>query len=356
MRRILFSLGLAACATLGASYEGEQNLPSAGVGPFRPLEKSELLDDPPLVVQGAQAQFRDPTVLPLGAQGEARAALYTVATVSGKPAIVRTRSDDGRSFFGTAKDAGHAPRVVLTADQAWEKDDIAGPCALQVGAEVRLYYAGAGGIGLARSIDGLIFAKETGAIFAAGGGGAWETTPPHAPSIVLDPDGRFRMMYAAGRSIGEAVSDDGVRWTRVDADPTTPGIDPVLSLGPIGSFDTDEVTDPLLLPRETPGGRLAVRVLYTGYALPGDGSAVRTSAIGVAARYGNAGPLVRGVGAVYSVEKHEAHPALLTTNQGTFLYVDQDVRLTNGTVYRAIAGALSTARLLPSPAPFPDGP
>ena len=350
-------VGAAACATLGAANEGEENVPAAGIGPFRPLEKSELLEDAPLVVEGQDAQYRDPSVLPLGDPGDTRAALYLVATLlPGKSAIVRTRADDARSFYGTAKDQGHAPKIVLAPDQPWEGQEIGGPCALRVGSEVWLYYAGSGGIGRARSSDGLAFTKDAGPVFAADTSAPWETNAPHAPSVVVEPDGSFRMMYAAGRSIGEASSQDGVHWTRRDADRSTPAIDPVLSPGPIGSFDTDEVTDPVLLPRTTPGGRLAVRVIYTGYAFGEDAASGRSSTIGVAARYGDTGTLVRGVGPVYSAQKHEAHPDLFETNAGTFLYVDQDVLLVTGAAYRSIAGSLSTARLLPAPTAFADGP
>jgi hypothetical protein len=355
--KLLFPFGVAACATLGASNDGEENLPSAGVGPFRPLEKTELLDEPPLVVAGQDAQFRDPGVLALGEPGDLRAALYVVATlVPGRAAIVRTRAEDGRSFYGTAKDRGHAPQPVLAPDQPWEGDELSGPSALEAGGEVWLYYAAAGGIGRARSSDGLKFAKDPAPVLVADATVTWETSAPHAPSVVALPDGTFRMMYAAGRSIGEASSPDGVHWRRLDAEPSTPGIDPVLSPGPIGSFDSDEVTDPVLLPRTTAGGRLAVRVIYAGYAYPEDAAAGRSSTIGVAARYGDSGPLVRGVGPVYSAQKHEAHPAILDTREGTFLYVDQDVLLVTGAAYRSIAAALSTARLLPTPAAFADGP
>ena len=42
----------AACATLGTEGAGEPNLPTSDVGPFRKLEKSEVLGVAPYVLDG----------------------------------------------------------------------------------------------------------------------------------------------------------------------------------------------------------------------------------------------------------------------------------------------------------------
>src|SRR5258708_28263137 len=114
-----------------------------------------------------------------------------------------------------------AAGVVRRAEQHWEGSDVDGPSALRVGGEVWLYYGGAGGIGLARSIDGLLFTKTPGPVLAPDPGNAWETSPPRAPSVAVLPDGSWTMFYAAGNAIGEAHSSDGLSWTRVDGDPSS---------------------------------------------------------------------------------------------------------------------------------------
>jgi hypothetical protein len=367
--------GAAACGTLASPPGSGGNLPSSGVGPFRPLARAEMppFAPSPFVLDGSDARYREPSVVSAVAGGGGDVAsgiavlLFAVARVSGHDVIVRTRADDARSFYGTAADnetgahAAHSPAVVLAADRAWEGVDLAGPSALRVGSRIWLYYAGAGGIGLATSDDGLAFAKTGPPVLGPDARVAWETTPPHAPSVAPMPDGSWRMFYGAGRSIGEAASADGVAWTRVDADPRTAAMDPVLSPG--ASFDAGQVDDPVVLPRLTPAGRLQVRVLYTGYDAPPGGagggsvSPARTSAVGFAARFGEAGPLERQPLPVYLVGAHEAAPALFEFAGGTILYVQQDETADPSNPYPAIAAAVAPeSSTLGAAGPFPATP
>jgi len=177
------------------------------------------------------------------------------------------------------------------------------------------------------------------------------------------------MLYAAGASIGEATSPDGFTWTRVDGDPSTPLMDPVLgpqaydaaSLAPDASppFDSGQVGDPCLVQRMTAAGRVQVLVLYTGSeGSLVDAAAAATpspSAIGLAGRYGESGPLVRSGSPVYSVNKHERAPTLFDWSVGTMLYVTQDSAITPP--YPAVAAGIAPATLtLPLPGGFPSGP
>jgi hypothetical protein len=329
------------------------------VGPFRKLGPGEVLGVAPFVLDDTQSRFREPAALAVSPADPSSASvfLYAVARAvtgdGGVPhdVIMRTRADDARSFYGTSTDLGHHPQVVLVADQAWEGGDLSGPSALHAGDQVFLYYAAAGGIGLARSGDGLTFAKESAPVLSIAPEVAWETTMPSAPSVALLPDGSLHMLYAAGSSIGEATSVDGVTWTRVDGDPTTPALDPVLapsapaapgSLAPGEKppFDTAQVTDPCIAPRTTPGGLLQVRVLYTGY-LDARGTPGRNGTIGFAARYGLAGALVKQDSPVYSVTKHEAAPAHFEWAGGSMLYVQQDETVDSTTIVPAIAAAFA---------------
>jgi hypothetical protein len=363
---VLFSLA-AACATLGTeSVEGE-NLPTSDVGPFRELGTKEVPGAAPYVMDGeGVAPYEEPAVLAIDPENPAsmEVALYVDTTVAARLAIARTHANDGVSFYGTATDEGTAPQVVLEASEPWEGGSVHSPSALRVGARVYLYYAGAGGIGLAVSADGVAFEKNADPVLAPDPAVLWETTAPTEPSVALFPDGSWHMLYAAGVSIGEATSSDGSTWTRADADLTTPEIDPALAPSPPASaaavdaglapFDTGQVADPCLLPRLDPAGKTQVRVLYTGYAsLPASGA--RSSSIGFAARYGASGPLVRSESPVYAVGKHEGGPALLEWMGGSLLYVHQDSA--TKPPYSAIAAAVAPVSLvLPPPGGYPSGP
>lgn len=358
------SLAVAApsCATTGAAGEGDRNLPTAGVGPFRKLGADEVPGIAPFVFDDRSAAYREPAVLAPESAADG-AILYAVGRQGAADVIVRTRSEDGRAFFGSSGDFGKTPPAVLAATLPWEGAALSGPSVLRVSTEVLLYYAAAGGIGLARSTDGgLVFRKEPGPVFARDPASAWETTEVRAPSVYVLPDGRLRMFYAAGVSIGEAESVDGVHFQRVDPDPSTPAIEPVLqpsapaapgSLLPNekGPFDTARVGDPCAVTRVTPADRLHVRVLYTGVDTAG------ASSIGFAGRYGDSGFLVRNAAPVYSVGSKEAAPALLEVPGGSYLYVQQDRRIDERLTYSAIAAAFAPGTVkLPTPLPFPDSP
>ncbi len=342
---------LAACATTGAEGQGDRNLPTAGVGPFRKLGPEEMKGLAPFVFEDPKALYREPAVL---RDGDATL-LFAVARVSEKDVIVRTRALDERTFFGTSSHFGRKPLVVLEPDAPWEQA-LSGPSLVRLGSEVLLFYAGSEGIGLARSADGgITFRKEPGPVLARDAReGSWEATAPRAPSVYVLPDGRLRMLYAAGAAIGEAESRDGVQWSRITTSPV---------LGPAARntaspeqpnerepFDTASVGDPCVVTRTTPAGRLHVRVLYTGTDANG------ATAIGFAARYGESGPLVRQPLPVYSVGQKEAAPALLELGDSSYLYVQQDRRDGQST-FVAIAEAFAPANVtLPPPEDYPDAP
>src|SRR6185503_17552549 len=203
----------------------------------------------------------------------------------------------GRTFYGATLDVGHHPQQVLAAGDAWEGPDLAHPSALRVAAEIWLYYATNGSIGLAKSTDGFAFTKAGAPVLAEDALG-----PIDSASVAVLPDGTFDMMFAQAGAIWEATSTDGAVFARA-------GSEPVLAAGPpdeTPAFDTLGVADPMLAPRTTAAGRLQVRVLYTGVAA-GEGGTV--SSIGFAARYGASGPLVRAPSPVYAIGKNERAPS-----------------------------------------------
>jgi hypothetical protein len=338
-----------ACATTGASGRGDENLPTSGVGPFRKLADDEVLGVAPFVLDDKAGLYREPAVLADGAA----AILYAVGRDGDRDVIVRSRADDARSFYGTSSDTGHRPVTVLAADAPWEGASLGGPFALRQGAEIVLYYAAAGGIGLARSSDGLAFRKEPAPVLGPDPSAAWETTAPSGPSAYVDAAGKTHLFYAAGPAIGEAVSDDGVHFVRagfvlVPAAAPAPG---TLAPNEKPPFDTVRVADPCVAPRVTPAGRVQVRVLYTGTGADG------ATTIGLAARYGDVGPLERAATPVYAVGQKESAPALLELGAEAFLYVGQQRSATGGGSYPAIAAAFAPGNVhLPTPTAFADSP
>ena len=335
---------------------GDENLPTAGVGPFRKLGVDEVPGIAPFVLDDRVAIYREPAILaPVVAADDSPAILYAVGKPAGIDVIVRTRADDGRAFLGTSGDFGRSPPIVLVADAPWEGPALSGPFALQVKEEIFLYYSAAGGIGVARSQDGLSFRKEPGPIFTRDPASSWERTEVRAPSVYLLPDGRFRMLYASGSSIGEAESTDGIHFQRLGAEPVLAPAAPAApgSLLPNekGPFDTASVGDPCAVVRTTPAGRFHVRVLYTGTDTAG------VTSIGLAGRYGEQGALTRQPTPVYSVGAKKSAPALLELPSGSYLYVQQDRRVDERLTYKAIAAAFAPGSVkLPTPAPFPEGP
>jgi hypothetical protein len=369
-------LGMIACGTIASPGGGDLHLPTADVGPFSALAKDEVApgDEPPFVFSNESAQYRDPCIIPEspGASGPG-VILFAVATGSSGDVIVRTRADDGRSFYGDSVDAqnthpSHVAPVVLHATQQWEGRDLSGPSALRVGSDVWLYYAGAGGIGLAVSNDGgKTFQPQAGPVLGAADGVAWEFTPPRAPSVAVFPDGTFHMLYASGNAVGEAMSADGKAWRRVDADPTTPAFDPVLvpsahvdpSTLPVGvppPFDEGAVDDPLLVPTVDVAGRLVLHALYTGYSAP-LGAKSRTSAIGIAGRLGTSGRFTKQPDPAYNVQSGEAAPALLQFGDEQALLYVQQANTSVMPSYLSIAAAYAPASgMLGAPGAFPTSP
>ncbi len=340
-----------ACAAVGSSGAGDKDLPTSGVGPFRKLDGDETLGIAPFVLDDGAKEWKDPAVLPADPEsGDARVILFAAGKVKNREVIVRTRAEDGRSFFGA--ETGKTPRIVLQAED--DAEQVQAPSAARIGGRIFLYWADGQGIRIAVSDDGLTFERRPGRALDMDSRAAWEKSPPSAPSVAVYPDGRVRMIYAAGGFFGEAESLDGFSFTRLGEDPifgpsperfasTAPGEKPL--------FDAARVDDPCLVPRVTPAGRLHIRVLYTATDAAG------ATAIGFASRYGDVGPLVRQAQPVYAVNKRERGPALLEWPGGALLYVSQVRQSTPDTKYFAIAAAVSPANLrLPRATTYADSP
>jgi hypothetical protein len=326
----LGGLLLSACATL-ATDAGDIDAvrPNALAGPFRPLARSELSTGiAPFPLTNESRRYRSPSVIDTAGSGApGSAALYCVIDQGGTTAIWRFVAPDARSFDKAAE----PDRPVLEASEAWEAGEVGEPSAHQVDAEIWLLYQGAGGIGLARSRDGQSFEKQAEPVLDRGGAAAWEgDEAPGSPALLRVGERDFRLFYEAGGRIGEARSDDGLRFERIgDAAVLAP-------TGNAESFDADAVADPFALEATSAEGRRITRVYYVGLA-------AGRSAIGLGARFGDEGALERNPAPAFPVDRDPRSPSVLAFPGLSLLYVSQ--RADADVQWPAIAVAVAPATL-----------
>jgi predicted GH43/DUF377 family glycosyl hydrolase len=135
------------------------------------------------------------------------------------------------------------PRTVLSPE-GWEGRYIAANGATVVFRGEVLHYYQAGErprIALARSKDLVNWRKEPQPVIGYGPRGAWDERATADPDVI-EAAGRLYMFYlgedrARRQRLGVAVSDDGVKWTKLRASP-------VMELGAVGAFDENGLGEP----------------------------------------------------------------------------------------------------------------
>lgn len=348
---------LSGCATQPEPTGGEVGLPNAGAGPFRALIQGEIgnLRTAPTALSDSRSLARDIAVIDLDGDPDTLGVVAFVAASvkengedpgpdSPTRVITRHGALDGRSFDRSAL-------AVLTADLPWEGGVLAAPAAILVDGEVRLYYAAAGGIGLARGdAEGMAFEKHGDPVLAPQQGG-WEAgAAPASPGILRLTDGTYRMFYevslpSGGTAIGEARSADGLSFERVGDTPVLlPGQDLTESGDP--PYDSAAVGGPSPILADSGTGEGVIRVYYSAT----DAAGKRT--IGLAARYGDSGPLSRAVAPVFGTSKplDPREPCVVRFNGFTLLYATQRGSITSADPVVA-AGVAPATVTLPPPDP-----
>jgi hypothetical protein len=360
---LLVALPLLACATLPEPGGGGENLPNAGAGPFRALTLLELgnLRSAPNALEDDEIFTRDPAVIDL----DGDPSTFTVAGYFGaaikqgdkKPAeadptvvILRYEALDARSFDRSAE-------PVLSPVEPWEGGVIGAPAVLKVGGEIFLYYAAAGGIGLARSPDGHAFTRVPGPVLGPAPDG-WEASRvPRSPGVIHLPDGSWRMFYEvplggedgedgqgdAASAIGEALSPDGVAWTRL-------GTAPVLAPGKAAPRQDPPVDDagvgsPFPILAVSAEGRPLLRLYYGARDQAGN------KVIGMAARFeGSEGAsFQRGVAPVFGTGEPvgSSEPCVLAWPGFTLLFATAQTSATRTRPAVAVGVAPATVALPP---------
>lgn len=335
---LLPALAVLRCATIAAPAGDDDAVrPNARAGPFRALRADEIPagtgTSAPYVVNDGKAHYREESALALDAAAAGQTALYAVGDrANDSPAIFRFVAPDARAF------ALEPATAVLAPEQAWEGAAVGAPDAHRVGGEVWLYYSGAGGIGLARSSDGVGFTREPAPVLSSDGAPAWEGgDAPGSPALLeLAPDD-FRLFYVANKRIGEARSSDGVHFERVGAAPP---------LEPEGGgdtddppFDSDAVGDPCAVVMRSPEGRTVTRVYFAGTGADGK------RAVGMAARFGADGPLTRATAPVFSASRDARSPSVLVYDHYTLLFLTENAGTATSLLYPAIAAGIAPGNL-----------
>ncbi len=139
---------------------------------------------------------------------------------------------------------------------AWDAALVESPSVIQDGLVFRMWYAGTSHtfsnakseIGTAESADGVAWTKYPTSILAATPGSIDNPNGIQNPTVLKD-GATYRMWtnipdHGDSDHLGAATSPDGLNWTKVpsNADPQ-----PVLSVGPPGSWDGEQVTTPFVL-------------------------------------------------------------------------------------------------------------
>jgi hypothetical protein len=315
------ALPLASCATLANAAKGDENLPNAEAGPFRELRRGELGLSlvAPNAVDDDKMLARDPSILDADGDPTTFEVIgYFAAAANGATAdaatiaIRRGTAADGRSFERQTE-------VVLEATEPWEEGTIGAPSALSASGEVWLFYAGGGGIGLAKSADGIAFTKVKTPVLGPADSGWDAGIVPRSPGVVALPDGGFAMFYevtssSGQRVIGEAVSADGEVWSRV-------GAGPALAPGEPGdeAYDDAGVGAQSAVVGESASGRSLIRLYYSAES----GAGKRT--IGLAGRFDGGTSFERGTSPVFGAgsARGPREPCAVVFDGVTLLFATQ---------------------------------
>lgn len=257
---------LPACSAIGDPGGIAEGYPHGGTGQFRKLDADEV------GITGGRAIVLQNIALDAAMVAEGHLFYAAAARVDeppeppeGFPANEVFRDAFGpRTIFRAAPQEALGFRAgpeVLAASEPWEGEEVFDPWVVVDGDVVRMYYAAEGGIGVAvaSAIDGA-FARAGGPILdeSAALSGA-----PRRPSVVRGADGAWWMYYDAGGAIGAARSEDGLVFARMDGDPSTPAIDPILIEGDDGR-DSEELSvgSPAAVGVDMVSGRRLVRIYF----------------------------------------------------------------------------------------------
>jgi len=156
------------------------------------------------------------------------------------------------------------PVLTPGASGEWDAGGVEHPRIIKEGSVYKMWYGGfdedgTPRIGYATSSDGISWSKYSGnPVLDVGDYGEWDAEGVLGPYVLKEGAGSYKMWYF-GRDdnwqwrIGYATSPDGIHWTKHSGNP-------VLDLGPDGSWDDESLTDPHLIYEDG-----TYKMWYTGY-------------------------------------------------------------------------------------------
>jgi hypothetical protein len=229
---------LAACGVLATPGGGDENLPDARLGPFRPFAEGEV-QLPPMAALDFTAQLGGPDVAraPDGA---------FVLTMHGAP------DDDEvtvlRRMTGEAPTTFASPEVLLGGEPVGLRD----PCVVEHDGTTLLFFGLGDGsqIGVARSEGGADFVRDDEPVLTSEDP---VESPIGAPSVVI-VDGDWLLYHSRADSIALAVSTDDGRTFE----------DEGIVLGPGEGWDDANAGEPAAVVTRSALGERRVRLYYTG--------------------------------------------------------------------------------------------
>ena len=256
------------CGTLGEKTPGPQDLPNNGVGPFRLLDGSEsssgnailsnaIIDNGMAVEAPASKAVLFFTTATAGTRtsGSVEDAPYLDHFVS--RSISRSEPSSRPTFQNAAS--------AFTASADWEGGEVFDPWVVVLpNGAYRLYYAGAGGLGVAASdtVDGEFHRLETAPFLGTSSVAFGEDHAPRHPTVVQESDG-YTLYFQAGHHIGQARSVDGFSWS-------TPVEVPVaLTLGADAGVDLEGYGSPSAIVVHPTEGAPYVHIFFEAFMSDG---------------------------------------------------------------------------------------
>ncbi|MDH5491185.1 MAG: hypothetical protein OEY14_04475 [Myxococcales bacterium] len=278
---LLFALSLGACAMLGDETRFPFRVTTSGVGPFRQLESYEtgvtlapkgqavasrsVAMQSGMVAEGQLFFAAAPMLMDAPPRDESLAE-WEIDPLQIEPLrLMRARAIEQTGTLGgrTVPLRGfQEPTLLLEASEAWEGSELFDPhLVILDDGRARLYYAAAGGIGVAEasSAEGAFSRIGSEPILDQAQGAGPES--PRSPSLLRMSDGRWWMYYDAGDGIRLASSEDGLRFAPIDGDETTAELDPLRLEAPAESLERG-LGMPSALVAETPSGRRLIRLYF----------------------------------------------------------------------------------------------
>lgn len=272
MRRLLALFALLAatpaCSTLGEQGSFPDAYPHGGTGQFRALESDEvgIFDGRALALQGVAMDaamvadgylfYASARLLETPPEVPMDQPMNEVFWPAFEPRAIHRA--DPRENLGFASGP-----VVFSASASWEGAEVFDPwVVVDDDGSARMYYAAEGGIGVAEapSVDGAFTRVGDAPIL---GPDDAVSGAPRRPSVVRGIDGAWWMYFDAGGAIGIARSTDGVAFARIDGDASTAAIDPLILTGQ-DDRESPEIAigSPGAAAVDTVVGRRLIRIYY----------------------------------------------------------------------------------------------